>query len=72
MIYVFVCVCVFDMICCDLYIVTIKLWSRLGDPFLRGIYHLVVTIGHNKSYAVSGRKKSLAGPLGLYPPPPRG
>ena len=58
----FVCA-TYDLLCP---ILTTKLWRRLGDPFLRGIYHLVVTIGHNKSYADSSHKKSLAGSLGIF------
>ena len=67
-----VCLCVFVCATYDLLwpILTTKLWSRLGDHFLRGIYHLVVTIGHNKSYVASGRKISLAGPLDRHNPPP--
>ena len=37
--------------------VATKLWRRLGDPFIRRIFDLVVTIGHKKSYAASGHKK---------------
>ena len=39
---------------------TTKLWGILGDPFIRSIFDLVVTIGNNKSYAYSGHKISLA------------
>ena len=60
------------LVCCglqwQLVVAYTKLWSRLGDPFLSRIYHLVVTVGHNKSYAGSGCKKctwlSVVGPLG--------
>jgi len=35
----------------------------MEEPFY-GSYQLVVAVGHNKSCAVSGRKKSFAGPEG--------
>ena len=41
--------------------VAIKMWNRLGHPFLRRIFYLVVTIGYNKSYVASDHKDSLAG-----------
>ena len=28
--------------------VATKLWRRLGDPFIRSIFDLIVTIGNNK------------------------
>ena len=44
--------------------VTWILPSRVGDIFQRCIFHLVDTVGHNKSYATSDYKKSLAGLVG--------
>ena len=41
--------------------VATKMLSKLGDPFLRMIFDLVVTIGHNKSYVAYDHKESLAG-----------
>ena len=41
--------------------VATKMWSRLGNPFLRRLFDLVVTIGHNKSYVAYDHKESLAG-----------
>ena len=45
--------------------VTTKPCNRLGDPLLRETFHLVVTVGHNKSYGACFCTITLVGLEGI-------